>query len=68
MALLSPPRRPGRVRPLLGCAAAALLSGCGVKGEPHLPVDKADDFPRTYPQGAVPNEGRRENVLVDRRY
>ncbi len=48
-------------------AATAFLAGCGVKGDPQLPADKADNFPRTYPQGAVPTEDRPENIFVDRR-
>lgn len=47
-------------------AAAALVAGCGVKGVPELPADKADSFPRTYPEGATPSERRPENVHVDR--
>jgi hypothetical protein len=52
----------------LFCAvAAALLAGCGVKGDPQLPGDRADDFPRTYPQGAVPSEVRPDNIFVEPR-
>lgn len=47
-------------------AAAALVAGCGVKGVPELPADKADNFPRTYPEGAAPNDVRPTNVLIDR--
>jgi hypothetical protein len=48
-------------------AAATFLAGCGVKGDPQLPADKADNFPRTYPQGAVPTDERQENIFIDRR-
>lgn len=51
---------------LFALAAGALLAGCGVKGVPELPADKADAFPRTYPEGAVPSETRPENILIDR--
>jgi predicted small lipoprotein YifL len=51
---------------LAALVAAALLAGCGVKGDPELPPDKADGFPRTYPQGAVPTDERPENIFVDR--
>ena len=46
--------------------AAAPVAGCGVKGDPQRPEDKADGFPRTYPQGAVPTDTRPENIFVDR--
>ncbi len=55
------------IRLFMACAAALLLAGCGVKGDPQLPADKADSFPRTYPQGAVPTEDRPENIFVDKR-
>ncbi len=32
------------------------LAACGVKGDPRLGDEDADDFPRTYPQGAVPRD------------
>ena len=52
----------------LCCALAALLlAGCGVKGDPQLPAEKADTFPSTYPPGAVPSETRPENIFVDKR-
>jgi predicted small lipoprotein YifL len=58
---------PIRAPLLLAAAAALLAAGCGVKGDPQLPEDKADGFPRTYPQGAVPSESRPENIFVDKR-
>jgi len=54
-------------RLLLAGAAALLLAGCGVKGDPQLPGDKADNYPRTYPQGAVPPDQPPENIFVNRR-
>lgn len=54
-------------RLLLALAAAAFVAGCGVKGVPELPEGKADNFPRTYPQGAVPHDARQDNILIDRR-
>lgn len=54
-------------RLLFAFAAAGLLAGCGVKGDPQLPADKADNFPRTYPEGAVPTDARPENIFIDRR-
>ena len=54
-------------RLILTAAAALLAAGCGVKGDPTLPDDKADNFPRTYPQGAVPSDDRPENIFVDKR-
>ena len=53
-------------RLFLALAAAALAAGCGVKGVPELPADKADNFPRTYPEGATPSEVRPTNVLIDK--
>jgi predicted small lipoprotein YifL len=54
----------------LGCVCAVatlLLGGCGLKGDPKLPPDHADSFPRTYPQGAVPSDVKPENIFVERR-
>jgi predicted small lipoprotein YifL len=56
-----------RTRLLLALGVAAVVAGCGVKGPPELPEGRADSFPRTYPQGAVPHDTRQENIFVDRR-
>lgn len=50
----------------IAAVAAILLAGCGVKSVPEVPADKADGFPRTYPEGAAPSETRPTNVLIDR--
>ena len=51
---------------LLAIAVGALLAGCGVKGPPELATDRADMYPRVYPQGAVPPETAPPNVYVGR--
>jgi hypothetical protein len=55
-------------RLLFALAAAALVAACGVKGAPELPGDRADNFPRTYPQGAVPNEVVLPGLFSPQRY
>lgn len=47
-------------------AAAALLAGCGVKGPPELAGDKADMYPRTYPNAAVPSEIVPPGIFIER--
>lgn len=59
---------PPPTRLLLALAAAALLAGCGVKGPPELPGDQADNFPRTYPPGAVPHETAPRGIFLPPRY
>lgn len=49
---------------LFALAAGLLVAGCGVKGPPELPGDKADMFPRTYPEGAVPPDPAPPSVYV----
>lgn len=53
-------------RLLAALAAAALLAGCGVKGPPELPGDKADTYPTTYPAGAVPPDVPPTNIYIER--
>lgn len=59
--------KPLPIRLFMAGVAALVLAGCGVKGDPQLPADKADGFPRTYPPGAVPTDDRPENIFVDKR-
>ncbi|HEY7609567.1 MAG TPA: lipoprotein [Alphaproteobacteria bacterium] len=47
-------------------AAGTLLAGCGVKGPPELASDRADMYPRVYPQGAVPPEAAPPSIYVER--
>lgn len=34
---------------LVALSVAAPLGACGKKGDPRLPPDKSDEYPRTYP-------------------
>ena len=47
-------------------ALAAILAGCGVKGPPELVGDRADMYPRVYPQGAVPPEVAPTSIYIER--
>jgi len=47
-------------------ALAALLGACGVKGPPELAGDRADMYPRVYPEGAVPPESAPPSIYVQR--
>jgi hypothetical protein len=47
-------------------ALAALLSACGVKGPPELASDRADMYPRVYPQGAVPPDAAPTSIYIER--
>ncbi|MCW5774589.1 MAG: hypothetical protein KIT16_23295 [Rhodospirillaceae bacterium] len=51
------------LRYLLALAAAALVAGCGLKGDPRLPADQSDHYPATYPAGATPSDSRPENIF-----
>lgn len=53
-------------RLLLALAAAALVAGCGLKGDPRLPGDQGDAYPATYPAGAVPSDVASENIFRKR--
>jgi predicted small lipoprotein YifL len=66
----NPPMQKQRppIRLLLALAAAALVAGCGLKGDPRLPTGQADAFPATYPKGAVPNLERPQNIFTKRYY
>lgn len=59
-------KTPARI--FVAIAAAALLSACGVKSPPELASGKSDDFPRTYPPGAVPHEAAPPGIFVPPRY
>lgn len=54
------------MRLVIVLAAAALLAGCGLKGPPELAGDKADMYPRTYPDAAVPSEIVPPGIFVER--
>ena len=45
-------------------ALAMLLAGCGVKGPPELAGDRADMYPRVYPEGATPPETPPTSIYV----
>lgn len=51
---------------LAALALGALLAGCGVKGVPEPKGDRADGYPRPYPEGAVPPESPPPNILLER--
>mgnify|MGYP001175073125 CR=1 FL=1 len=51
-------------RLLIALTAAALLAGCGLKGPP----EQADNYPRTYPPGAVPHEVVPPGLFLPPRY
>ena len=48
-AVPAPPRFRGATRLVLVLMVAALLVGCGKKGNPIPPPDEKNTFPRTYP-------------------
>jgi predicted small lipoprotein YifL len=52
------------IRLFAALVAAAFLAGCGLKGPP----EQADDYPRTYPPGAVPHETLPPGIFVPPRY
>ncbi|MBL8663910.1 MAG: lipoprotein [Candidatus Odyssella sp.] len=52
------------IRLFAALAAAAFLAGCGVKGPP----EQADNYPRTYPPGAVPHETAPPGLFLPPRY
>ncbi len=52
-------------RALLFLIVLHALAACGIKGDPRLPDDAADNFPHTYPQSAVPREP--PEVIFERR-
>lgn len=52
------------IRHFAALAAVAFLAGCGLKGPP----EQADDFPRTYPPGAVPHETLPRGIFLPPRY
>jgi len=54
------------IRLFIALAAAALVAACGVKSAPELAGDKVDMFPRTYPDRAVPPEGRPPGIYTER--
>jgi len=56
------------LRLVIAFTAATLLAGCGVKGPPELQGDRADNFPRTYPQGATPHDIVPPGLFVPPRY
>ena len=52
------------IRLFAALAAVALLAACGLKGPP----EQADNYPRTYPPGAVPHDAPPPGLFLPPRY